>query len=304
MTSTHATGDPVAQIRTIPDPAEGVPRVAWPTVLLFAGGAATWLGSTALAVTGTWPWPLSTALSTIASFVLFTVAHEASHATISTSAALNTWLGRLATPMFAPFAGYRTWRFIHMQHHRFTNHADGSDPDHYTHRGARWTRLARWLTIDLYYLVFYLPKLRRRPRGEQLELALTLAVVGGACAALVATGHLLWVLVLYLLPCRLAVGLLGWAFDYLPHNGLGHLDRYRATRNRIGLERLLTPLLLYQNYHLVHHLHPIIPFYRYIAVWRRNEDAYLAHDPALSTVGGRTLTVAEYRALRALQHEH
>ena len=34
--------------------------------------------------------------------------------------------------------------------------------------------------------------------------------------------------------------------------------------------------MLYQNYHLVHHLHPVIPFYRYVAVWRRGEESYLA----------------------------
>ena len=63
----------------------------------------------------------------------------------------------------------------------------------------------------------------------------------------------------------------------------------------------MTPVLLYQNYHLVHHLHPLIPFYRYIAVWRRNEAAYLAGDPELSTVRGRKLTADEYRRIRELQ---
>ena len=59
--------------------------------------------------------------------------------------------------------------------------------------------------------------------------------------------------------------------------------------------------MLYQNYHLVHHLHPLIPFYRYIAVWRRNEAAYLSGDPELSTVRGRQLTVDEYRRMRELR---
>jgi ring-1,2-phenylacetyl-CoA epoxidase subunit PaaE len=72
--------------------------------------------------------------------------------------------------------------------------------------------------------------------------------------------------------------------------------------NRIGFERLLTPLALYQNYHLVHHLHPAVPFYRYIAVWRRNEERYLERNPALSTVRGRPLTASEYRRLRELEH--
>ena len=72
------------------------------------------------------------------------------------------------------------------------------------------------------------------------------------------------------------------------------------TLARIGAERLLSPLMLYQNYHLVHHLHPLVPFYRYIAVWRRNEAEHLANDPALSDVRGRELTPEEYRRLREL----
>ena len=26
----------------------------------------------------------------------------------------------------------------------------------------------------------------------------------------------------------------------------------------------MSPVLLYQNYHLVHHLHPLVPFYQYV----------------------------------------
>ena len=102
---------------------------------------------------------------------------------------------------------------------------------------------------------------------------------------------------------RLAVMWLGFAFDFLPHHGL-HLtpseDRFKTTRNRVGLERLLSPLLLYQNYHLVHHLHPRIPFYKYVEVWRRKEREHLANGPVLSDVRGRELTVEEYRRLREL----
>ena len=62
--------------------------------------------------------------------------------------------------------------------------------------------------------------------------------------------------------------------------------------------------MLYQNYHLVHHLHPLIPFYRYLAVWRRNEETYLEGEPALATPRGRELTVAEYRRIRELADDH
>ena len=86
---------------------------------------------------------------------------------------------------------------------------------------------------------------------------------------------------------------LAWWFDWLPHHGLEDTqreNRYRATRNRVGMEWLFTPLLLSQNYHLVHHLHPSVPFYRYIATWKRNEEAYLERDAAIGTVFGSSST--------------
>jgi fatty acid desaturase len=243
-------------------------------------------------------------LNAVASFLLFTVSHDAAHNAVSSHGTVTSWLGRLSTILFAPHAGFRTWRFIHMQHHRFTNHDDGSDPDHYTHSGPRWQLPLRFATVDLHYMRFYLPKLGSRPRGEKVELLATWAFVLAVLAACIATGNGLWFLVLYLLPLRMAVVFLAWSFDYLPHHGLEDhtqaTDKFKATRNRVGRERLLSPLLLNQNYHLVHHLHPVIPFYRYLQVWRRSEDAYLAHDPALSDVRGRPITADEYRRLREL----
>jgi hypothetical protein len=47
-----------------------------------------------------------------------------------------------------------------------------------------------------------------------------------------------------------------------------------------------------------------VPFHRYIAVWLRNEEDYLAHDPALSTVRGRPITTEEYRRMRDIAHHH
>lgn len=290
-------------VRRIPDPQEPRPQVAWPTVALLATGLTIWGGSSALWLAGQWPWWLSTPLNALAAYLLFTAAHEAAHHAAAANGRVNGIVGRLAVPLFAPHASFPVFRFIHMQHHRFTNHDDGSDPDHYTMAGPRWQRLLRWATVDLQYLVFYLPRGRARPAAERWEQGAVLSLFVGIVVAAFATGHGVNVVVLLLLPCRLAVVYLAWAFDYLPHRGLRHTpseDRFKTTRNRVGLERLVTPLLLYQNYHLVHHLHPVIPFYRYIAVWRRNEARYLDGDPELSTVRGRPLTADEYRRMRAL----
>lgn len=295
---------PADRIRTIPDPDEPIPTIALPVLGLFLGGWALWLGSTAAVIGDVLPWWIGMLLNAVAGFLLFTVAHDTAHNSVSTSETATTWLGRLSTPMFAPQASYRVWRFIHMQHHRFTNDDTGKDPDAYTHSGPAWQLPLRFMTIDLHYVRFYLRHLPSRPKAEKRETAVQWVVLLALLGAAVATGHAFEALVLYLIPARLAVTFLAWAFDWLPHHGLedhtSQSNKFKATRNRIGMERLLSPILLNQNYHLVHHLHPRIPFHRYVAVWRKGEDHYLANDPSLSTVGGRPLTAEEYRRLREM----
>ncbi len=302
-----ATPTPVTRT-VIPDPGERVPLVAWPTVALLLGSLALGGASTLLALDGTLPAPLSIALNSVAAYLFFTVSHDATHHAASSNPALNRWIGRLSTPFFTPEASFSVWRFIHMQHHRFTNHDDGSDPDAYTMAGPGWQRPLRWATIDFAYLGYYAHRIGGRPRGEVVEWVVQAAIVLGLLTWAVAAGGAVDVLLFVFIPQRLAIVWLAFAFDYLPHHGLDlrpSEDRLKTTRNRVGGERWLSPVLLFQNYHLVHHLHPIVPFYRYIRVWRRNEEAYLDGDPALSTVGGRPLTPSEYRELRRLaEHGH
>lgn len=306
-TTTSPPRHPPVTVTHIPDPGEPVPQIAWPTVVLLLAGLALFAGSTAAAVGGIWPWPLSTLLNAVAIYLLFTVAHDAAHHAASSGSALNTWMGRVSVAFLSPVFGFGAFRFIHMQHHRFTNHEDGRDPDHYTMEGPSWQRLPRWATLDLNYVGFYWSRRRTRPRRERTETLVQAGVVLSVCAVLIAMGHGVEIVLLYLIPQRIAVMYLAWAFDYLPHSGLHHTaaeDRLKATRNRVGGEWWASLVLLYQNYHLVHHLHPVVPFYRYIAVWRRNEAAYLEGDPALSTLRGRPITPDEYRAMRRLIHDH
>jgi ring-1,2-phenylacetyl-CoA epoxidase subunit PaaE len=69
------------------------------------------------------------------------------------------------------------------------------------------------------------------------------------------------------------------------------------------MEWLFTPLMLSQNYHLVHHLHPSVPFYRYLRTWRRNEEAYLERDASIATVFGQQLDPAEFREWKELNRK-
>jgi fatty acid desaturase len=97
-------------------------------------------------------------------------------------------------------------------------------------------------------------------------------------------GWLEYYLLLFFIPTRITVLGLALAFDFLPH--YPHQAQcedapFRCTSNRVGMEWLLTPVLLYQNYHLVHHLYPTVPFYRYISIWRARQRHHESQNPAI-----------------------
>jgi ferredoxin-NADP reductase/fatty acid desaturase len=286
----------------LPDPGERVPALAWPTVGIFTAALALFGAGTWGALTGALPLAATIGMNAVACFVMFTVVHDASHYSISSTRWVNNAFGRMAFLFVSPAIAFKGFAFIHIEHHRHAND-DERDPDTWASHGPWWQLPVRWISLDLSYLPWYLRNLRRRPRAEAAETAvlLTATVTGLVAAGL--TGHLWMVAVVYLIPERIAVFFLAWWFDWLPHHGLADTqreNRYRATRNRVGMEWLYTPLLLSQNYHLVHHLHPSVPFYRYLATWRRNEEAYLEREAAISTVFGQQLDPEEFREWKRL----
>lgn len=277
------------------------PPIAWPTVALFCVALGVYVFSTAMGVSGRWsPWG-SVALNAVCAYWMFTVAHDASHNSLSLHRWLNDGLGRIATMTLLPLPIFRAFRFIHMQHHRFSNEPD--DPDHWVGRGSKWWLPLRCALMDLHYVVWYLPRLGARPRDEVRD---TLLSALGGIAVLAWLIHQGWggeVLMYWLLPARIAISFLALAFDYWPHSPYKATDaenKYIATSVRSGGEWWLTPLLLGQNYHLVHHLYPLVPFYRYVQVWRARERFHLAQAPLIVSVSGQEMSAAEYAQRRRL----
>lgn len=295
--------------RTLPDPGEPVPSLAVPTIALLctaliAFGVISW-GYIAQG----WPAWLVIPANTAACFAMFTVLHEALHHAISRSRWVNDAVARLAVVWMMPGTAAAVFTFVHIEHHRNTGeHADAAEPDpqHYNINGPWWQLPARWATADLPFIWFYLSKIRQRPVSEIVEQVIMMSLFTALLVAAVLTGTIWTLAIVYLIPLRLSAVLISWLFDWLPHHGLDSTqrqNRYRATRMRVGMEWLLTPLLLFQNYHLVHHLHPSIPFYRYTQAWQKNENAYLDRNVAMTLVVGRDLTPGEYRVWRGLETE-
>ena len=277
-------------VRPAPAPLKAalrVPVLAWPTLLLTAlafsaWGLAVWSVATDRLAMG---WGML--LSTAALYVLFTPMHDAAHQSISRSGWVNGLIGRLCcTAMLGVFVGFR---YIHLEHHRHTNEV-GKDPDLWSGQGPRWTLPLRWLTQDLYYHVYFAKKIAARPTAERWEVVLTATLLIGGVVALLSSPWAWWTLCLWIVPLKLAFTLLSFSFDYLPH--IPHqipasVDPYRATLARP--HPVLRWLLLQQNLHVVHHLHPAAPFYRYAEIWRLRREALIAKGVQVRSVTGRVI---------------
>lgn len=281
-----------------------LPSFAIPTLVLFFGSFLLWVVA-ALAVIdwdlSRWWLALTVPVQALVTYAMFTVLHESIHYTVGRPKWLNEMIGRCAMPFVALWATYPTMTFIHLEHHQHANEHNGKDPDAWATAGPRWLLPLRWLSIDGGYAVFYLRHMKDRPRREKIWLVVNHAVVVAASILLVAAGYGTDLVLLYLIPQRIGMGLLACWFDWLPHHGLRATpasDRFGVARLRVGHEWLLNLLLIGQNYHLLHHIDPMTPFYRYVKKWRQNEADYLNGGVVITTLWGRELTSVQYRSRR------
>lgn len=248
-----------------------MPGVAWPTLALAVLCVGVWTSAFVLGSKGTHPTGLLVFVAFAAIFASFTPFHDATHRSVSRTSWINEIVGRaLSIFWLVPFP---VMRFVHLEHHRNTNDAE-KDPDYWSGKGNPYLLPVRWLTQDLHYLVFYVGKLSERNRSEKVEVIFSLVLFLIVIGLLGSFGYWKELLLFGLLPNRMAVFFLAFTFDYLPHKP--HLitsaeDPYKATKVRPVW--CLTPLLLYQNYHLIHHLYPAVPFYNYAKVWNERKEA-------------------------------
>ncbi|MGB3485963.1 MAG: fatty acid desaturase [Mycobacterium sp.] len=288
--------------RGLPDPGESVPKLAWPTLAVLVGALLVFGISSLAAIGGHAPIWVTILANAAAIFAMFTVIHDAVHHAVSTTRWVNGLVGRLPAFFVIPLISLPSFAFIHIEHHRNAND-DDNDPDSFASHAPMWQLPFRWALIEVFYGAFLVRRLRSRPKAEVAETAALVTLSVALLTVAIVTGNFWTLAVVYLIPQRIGLIFLAWWFDWLPHHGLEETQRsnpYRATRTRVGMEWLFTPLLLSQNYHLVHHLHPSIPFYKYLTTWRRNEAAYLERGVAIATVFGQQLNPDQFREWKQL----
>ncbi|MDG1773059.1 MAG: fatty acid desaturase [Oceanicoccus sp.] len=261
------------------------PKIAWPTILLLVAAYGLFGVATFAYIEGILPLFWAMLFNATASYLSFAVVHEAAHRAVSSNLQLNDWLGRTGILLLEPAPLLPVFRCVHMQHHRFTNDPT-KDPDAYFGIGPAWLLPFKWMIFDVVYFKYYLkPEVfQQRPKSERVEFYLATLFGALVISAFTFAGWLEYYLLLFFIPTRITKFFIIWVFDFLPHyphQTHAADDPFRSTSNRVGLEWLLTPLFVYQNYHLVHHLYPRVPFYRYIKVWNAKKHYHLSQNPAI-----------------------
>ena len=238
---------------------------AWPTLLLLVAVLGAEVALWWAALTERLPLWAASALAVLPSYAAFTVAHEAAHENIHGGRPALKRLNDLCGWISGVFlvAPYSAFRVIHLTHHAHTNDPE-RDPDHWVVGSGALSIAARcWSIVPHYYYDFLVGQTSRSEDARQWRaatIAATLLMIAALVAA-VASGYGLWALALWILPAWIASGFLALVFDWLPHHP--HQVQARFLDTRVLLIRGLTWPLFWQNYHLIHHLYPRVPFYRY-----------------------------------------
>lgn len=243
-------------------------EIAWPLVGLFAGLWAGLIGVSFAAVSGVFPIWAGTLINFALFYVLSDFNHEATHRNISGARSEMKWfndlLGQIGSfPFFLPFAAFKA---VHLAHHRMTNHPT-LDGDMWFAGKNFFDVLARASGLLVGYEIM-LHRLARHgfvTRATIISIWVQRVVILGIIAAAFALGVGYEVFMLWTLPClmvMIALGFLAFAVHY-PHESR---EKYKNTNIWLANKPkhwLIVAASVNQNYHLIHHLHPRIPFYRY-----------------------------------------
>jgi fatty acid desaturase len=242
-------------------------KVAVPTVLLFIiafSGFLFFMFSGYLNWISYW---VIVPMNTIFIYLLFTPLHEASHQNIKGRKTSLRWLENIigwisGSALLAPFPMFKN---LHLVHHGHTNDPE-KDPDYWVAAKNPLLIVFKCMTIYFDYIYHYVSSLNSLWKTSEGKRNVVYTVTGYVLliSIIVLLGASFgWKVIIlgWIIPAYFALGILSFAFDWLPHHPHSIQKKYLDTR--IILSPILNILLVSQNLHLIHHLYSGIPYYHY-----------------------------------------
>ncbi|QZZ18587.1 fatty acid desaturase [Leptothermofonsia sichuanensis E412] len=254
---------------TVPRELLGPPGDFNPTLLMFL--AAIVLATVSTVAYFCWHWYswCSFVMNLLALHLVGTVIHDACHNAAHPNRIVNAILGHGSAQMLC--FSFPVFTRVHMQHHANVNDPQ-NDPDHVVSTmGPLWLINARFFYHEIY---FFQRQLWRK--YELLEWVIARSILATIVFLGYQYGFIGYIFNFWFVPLAIVGWELGLFFDYLPHRPFQERDRWKNAR--VYPSRILNLMIMGQNYHLVHHLWPSIPWYNY-------ERAYFATKPLLDAKG-------------------
>jgi beta-carotene hydroxylase len=263
--------------------------VAWPSVVLAFGIIGAFALVCTLGALRIIPLWAGLIINSLLLYTIQTPLHEACHGNIAGRDSSWMWLNHLIGMLCGAILlhEYKAFRHMHLMHHRETND-DVLDPDHWVKVKHPLVVLFRCFTIVPFYQHFFMQNVALNPK-EPANFNVTAHVMAVNFALyslafwLCAFGYWREVLALWLVPHTIGSAIIIYFFAYLPHRPHDTKNKWQATRIvKISgpAARIVNWIYLFQNYHLIHHLFPRIPFYLY-------PDAFQKLRPVLEKKGSR-----------------
>ncbi len=258
----------------------------WPTLLLLIACYAVWLG----AITwGAILWmPLGILLAAVAVTLHASLTHEVIHGHPTPNARINASLVWPALGLFVPFGRFRDTHLAHHQDARLTDPYE--DPESNYLDPAVWAGLPGWLRALMMVNNTLLGRMTIGPLLGQIRFMADdwrAMRYGDTAVARAWLSHLppvaavlavVWAAPMPIWAYALAV-YVGHAIlrirTFLEHRAHEH----SAARTVIIEDRgPLALLFLNNNFHLVHHMHPTVSWFRLPALYRAQSRRYLARN--------------------------
>jgi fatty acid desaturase len=264
-----------------------VPRRAIdvPTVVIAAVLVGGLVANATGAAQGLLPLPLAFLISAVLMNCSFTVWHEAMHGNLAPGRRLNDVLGVIAA--WISLTPYFRIREVHRQHHAYTNDP-ARDPDYWYVAGPMWTLPFRYVAGFRRYA-----RVQVSAAGRVVD-ALGVAFAVGVIVTAYAMGQTAVLIATWLAPKVVSFAAHAWYVNYLPHH---HEPTGRFTSARVVERVWWEPLVLFHNYHGLHHAYQTIPWHRYRVEFEQRR-AFLVAQGMPVTTGVREPVVPAGEAAR------
>jgi vanillate O-demethylase ferredoxin subunit len=261
----------ISEIKGDPELAEAftMPTVAWPTIAILLISFAGFGMSTYAYLTGALSPFITIPLSGFFVFWSFTPLHEAVHRNLSTISWLQDYIGTFSAQLLLPGFSTSLYRYLHVTHHSRTGQAN--DPD------LKFTEdniLMCWLYsafLDVIWTRFYFSVWSERPKGERARFSLGLVLYLTMFVVAFSSPYLVEFIIAFLLPMFFGRVLVVYLLATIQHRK-GHeqrVDPIGATSVQDVDSKWWQHLfMLGQSQHLIHHMYPGVPWYKYDPIWR------------------------------------